>query len=316
MVSSFILQNLTTYESLTFGQTIDSNCIYKDGDIDWGNAQADHSTYSFPTQNGSYISSTKIKERDVYISGYCYYVPTADDLRLYNRAEIMQMVEENMKAKKDILNRVINPKDYISIKIGNYYIFGKPAGSVKYGITTEENNEYFCKFGFTLFCNNPMFIRYDNVKTFIGKNVPMFHFPLTFPPLKGIMFGTREEYLILAVENEGNTDIGANIILEAKGEVENPKIENLSNGQSMVIQKTMEAGEKIIITTVDGGERGIKGFLNSEEFNYFRYWDFENDWIIFPRGTSLIAYSTDNDSENLLEVSVEIRPEMFALEDM
>lgn len=316
MIPGFILQNLTTYEKVSFGQTVDDNYIYNDGDIDWGNAPADHSTYSFPNQTGSYISNTKIKERDVTISGYCFYVPTNYDIRTYGRDTINKIVYENIKEKKDLLNRIVNPNDYISIKIGNYYLFGKPNESVKYGSVESENNKYFCKFYFTLFCNNPMFIKYDNVKEFIGKSLPMFHFPLTIPTVKGIMFGRREEYSILPVENEGNTDIGAVIFLKAKGEVKNPKIENLSTNESFVIQKTMQAGEEIIVTTLNGAERGIEGVINSEHFNYFRYWDFENDWIIFPRGTSLIAYSTDNQSENLLDVSIDIKPEMFALEEM
>lgn len=313
MVSNFIIENRTTQENITFGQSDEFQYLIKE--VDWGNASASHNTYNFPNQVGVSISSTKINSRDITITGYVYYLLTKEEMTSLDRNMWEDYCYEKIKKKKKILDEIINPIDYVRVVIGNYYIEGKPSSSVKYGINEEENNIYFCKFLINIYCNNPMFKKNTVTKTVISGSSGLFHFPLVLKP-SGIAMSSRKNYLILAVENEGSVAIGGKIIFKAKGEVLNPSVENLSTGEKITINKTLQEGEIVTVNTVDGKDKNITGYLNGVTMSYFNYWNFENSWFKFGKGTTLVGYSTENATENLLDITIELNPEKYNLEDM
>ena len=160
-----------------------------------------------------------------------------------------------------------------------------------------------------------MFKKETIVKKALSGDMPAFSFPFILIP-DGVILGTRKDYLTLVVENEGNVAIGGIIILKSKGLVVKPSITNVETGERIVINKTMEVGEEIIITTIDGVERGIVGNVGGIRENYLKYWDFKNVWLKFQKGTSLIEYATENQAESQLEVIIEINPEKYNLEEM
>ena len=315
MVSNFILENRTTQKQITFGQSDEYDYLFKSDGLDWGSVPAAHNTYNFPNQVGVSISSTKIKERDITITGYVYYLLTEDERKLLDRNMWNEYCYEKIKDKKRILSEVVNPSDYVRFIIGNYYIEGKPSSSVKFGNTEEDNNIYFCKFMIIVYCNNPMFKKNTITKTVISGSSGLFHFPLVLKK-SGLPMSSRKNYLMLAVENEGNVEIGGKIIFKAKGEIVNPSVENLNTGETITINKTLQSGEIVTVNTVDGKEKGITGYLNGMTTSYFNYWNFENSWFKFQQGTTLVGYSTENAAENLLDVSIELNPEKFNLEEM
>lgn len=315
MVSEFSIENQTTLEKVTFGQTIDKSYLYKNDGLDWGTAGAEHSTFSYPGQVGSYFSMTAIKERTITIVGYVYYLPSKEDIVNLSRMDIENKIERVIKNKKKTLNGLVNPNDFIKIKVGDYYIVGKPTQSIKYGNVYEENNEFFCQFLISVLCNNPMFKKETITRNVISGSNPKFHFPLVFPNV-GIVMSERTEWRMLAIDNEGDTEVGAKIILEANGDVLNPTIESLSVGQSFTINKQMLKGEKIIVNTNEGDEKGIVGYYGGVESNYFQYWDVDNDWVKLPKGYSLFGFTTADGSESNLDVSIEFNPEKLGLEDM
>ena len=315
MITKFEVKNMTTDDRITFGQDLDCDYLYKSDGIDWGSASATHNTYNYPGQVGVSIYSSKINERDISIIAWVYYILTEQEKKSLNRKEWDEYAYSKIKKKKDILNGVFNPVDIIRITTGGYYIEGKPSTSVKYGNTEEENNIYFCKFMVNIYCNNPMFKKETIVKKALSGDIPAFSFPFVLAPY-GVVLGTRKDYLTLVVENEGNVAIGGRIILKSKGNVVNPSITNVETGEKIKINKTMSIGEEIIITTVDGAERGIVGNIGGIKENYLRYWNFKNNWLKFQKGTSLIEYATDNQSESQLEVIIEINPEKYNLEEM
>lgn len=317
MVDKFDLQNMTTLKKVSFGQNFGYDYIYKDGDIDWGVAPGQHNTYSYPGQIGVSISNSMIKERDISISGYVYYVPTIQDKAEFpNRNELTNYVYSKIRERKDILNDMINPLEVIRIYVGDYYIEGNPTQSIQYGKTIQDNNEVFCRFLINLYCNEPGFkkdtVRIENERSITG----LFHFPLVLSKTIPTVMSYRVDYNTLKVNNEGGITIGGKVILLARSEIVNPVIINTTTGERMKINKTMLPGERIEITTTDGNNKGVKGFVEGVEYNYLKYWNFENDWIKFKQGSTLLSYYTDNESENFLDVSVELNPEKLALEDM
>lgn len=314
MISEFTLVNEETEKQFTFGQSSDYDFIFTS--IDWGSASAQHNTYNYPNQVGVSVSSTKINPRDIVIEGYVFYVLSSKEFWEISRDEKELYCYDIIKSKKNNLSEVINPNDYVKLIVGNYYIEGKPNSSIVYGKEDSDNNIYFCKFSFSLFCNNPMFKKNTITKTNIQSSTPIFHFPLIIPKYEGITLSTRENYLMLAVENEGGVPIGGKIKLTAKGNVLNPTLENVLTGEVIKINKEMVEGEEIIINTVDGKERGITGYLNGVTRSYLQYWDFSNTWFKFLIGTTLIGYTTENASESYLDVVVEINPQKYSLEEL
>lgn len=315
MITKFEVRNMTTEDRITFGQDLDCDYLYKSDGIDWGSASVKHNTYHYPGQVGVSVYSSKIDERDISITAWVYYMLSDKERTTIPRKDWKEYAYKNIKKKKDILSGVFNPTDTIRISTGGYYIEGKPSASVKYGSNDADNNVYFCKFSVNLYCNNPMFKKETIVKKAISGDTPAFSFPFILTD-KGYIFGTRKDYLILVVENEGNVPIGGRIILKSRGIVINPSITNVETGETMVINKMMVAGEEIVISTVDGSERGIIGNIGGIEQNYLKYWNFNNAWLKFQKGTSLIEYATENQAEEQLEVTIEINPEKYNLEEM
>lgn len=317
MIKKFIVKNMHTMKSATFGMDIDCDFVFPgDEGVDWGNVPVNHHTYNYPNQVGDSISSSKINNRDVTITGYAYYMLNEDELNYYRTLEEKnEYAYERIKEKKELLNNLINPQDDMRIIIGDYYLEGRPSASPKFGINEGENNTYFCKFLINIFCANPMFHKNTEVVTILSGEEGAFHFPFILTPNKYIL-GIRVNYLMLLVNNEGNATIGGKIILEAKDEIVNPTVTNMVTGEEIKINKTMAIGEKIIINTQDGENRGIFGYINGVEYDYLKYWDFNNDWIKFEQGRNTIGYTTENHAEVSLDVRVELNPEKFALEEI
>lgn len=316
MISGFKLINKENRNFITFGQTISSECLYKEDGLDWGSAPATHNTFSYPSQLGEYISSTNVKGRDISITGYVYYIPSEAEKSDIPASKLLEYCYEEMNKKKEILNNIVNPTQVVRLEIGSYYIEGKPSRSIVYGSNIESNNQYFCSFLISIFCNNPMFRKITLPNTILSGTEPAFRFPLIFPQGKGIIMGIRSNYRLIAIDNEGNVPTGGIIWIKSNGTVTNPTITNIATGEFITINKTMTEGEIIEINTNDGNEKGIKGYINDEELNYFKYWDFENTWIKFPIGTTLIGFSTKEGDESLLEIQITMNPLKYALEDM
>lgn len=316
MIEEFLLRNLTLNQEVKFGQELDCDYLYQDDGVYWGNIVAQHNTYNYPGQIGDTISSTIIKNRDISIEAYIYYIPTDEEKGLYSLEELERFCYNKIKDKKKVLNDLINPNHYLRLTIGNYYIEGKPSATPQYGVGFENNNIYFCNFLLNIFCDNPMFKKTTESVTVLSGDVGAFHFPFILQDDMNYVMGTRTNYLILIVENEGNAGIGGKIYLRAKGEVLNPTIENINTGEKIKINKMLQNGEVVLIDTSEGDNKGVWGTYQGLRSNYLKYWDFNNDWIKFESGASIIGYSTENDSEELLDVSIELNPEKFGLEEM
>lgn len=316
MFNSFILENQTTKQQIEFGQEYTSEFYYKEDGVNIGSVEVEQNTYSYPYQVGLSISNTTIKSRQVSIKGYISYIPSRADIESVNGEHgrlLEEIVLKQVENKKKTLNSLIIPDDFIRMYIGDYYIEGKPDGSIQYGKTQDENNEYFCAFLIELYCSNPMFRKVKETISNIASSTGAFHFPWILKPT-GVILSSRKSYQLIYAENEGNATIGAIITIEAKGEIENLELENVTTGEKIKINKTLQLGEKIIINTNDGNDKGIVGTTAFAYENYYRYWDQDNKWMKFPQGLSLIGYSTDNESEKYVDIKIEMYPEKYNLE--
>ncbi len=314
MITGFIIENQTSKQRVTMGMNPNYDFVYKDDGLDWGYAPASHSTYFYPEQIGEKISMTNVTGRDISFTGYVHYVPSKADISNYSREALKVLVRDKIEEKKGILNSLINPVDYLKITVGEFFLEGKPTRSVQYGETVYENNEYFCLFVVNIYCPNPMFHKVTSPNTVIAGSSPSFHFPLSIPD-NGYKFSTRVDYLVISCNNDGNATVGGVITITAMGTVKNPTVENIETGEKFTIHKTLSEGEIIEINTSQSEKRGIKGGIGSPTQNYFRYWDYENDWIVFNVGDTLVGYTADDDTEGLMNVKIVISPEKYGLEN-
>ena len=316
MFTSFILENQTTKQRVEFGQDFTSEYVYKDGDIDIGSVNTNQNTYSYPYQVGVSISNTTIKTRTIAIKGFISYSPSLAEIESVggeNGRILAEIITKKIEEKKAVLNALVIPDDYLRMYIGEYYIEGKPDESIKYGSTGSDNNEYFCSFLIEMYCSNPMFRKVKETISNIATSIGHFHFPLILKPY-GIPISTRKSYQLIYAENEGNATIGGIIYIEAKTTVEGLEIVNVTTNEVIKINKTLVAGEKITINTNDGNDKGIYGTIGLVTENYYKYWDFDNSWMKFPQGLSLIGYSTENETEKYVDIKIEMYPEKYNLE--
>lgn len=315
MVEQFTIENLMTGEKCSFGCDPSNMFIVGEGGIDFGRVSASHNTYSYPHQSGVSISSTDIQPRTVTITGYACYLLSKRELELVRSTGNTEYAVEKIYEKKDILNKLINPLDEVRINIGDFYINGKPDGSVLYANTVSENNQAFCKFSISIYCYDPMFKAKQRIETILSGSIPLFHFPLVIPQNIGIAMSERVSYHILTVQNTGQIEIGATIRVASKGTISGLEIENILTGEAIKLNKTLEAGEEVLIDTNLGESRGIKGGTNGAYTDYLRYWDYTNSWLQFPVGSSLLGYSVDGDKGNLVDISIFISPRMTTLKE-
>lgn len=315
MISKFVVENLTTQQKATFGQQPSCDYLYKEDGIDWGYVQVRHNTFSYPGQIGVSISSTTVLDRTIQVVGYVCYVLSKGEREGLTYNEQVAYGYEKIKIKKDYLSSLCNPLQYVRLSIGDYYIDGKPSKSITYGDDVKDNNQYFCKFLLSIYCADPMFKHKGEIKTLLSGSIPKFRFPLIFKQNSGIVMSIKREYKLIAIENTGDVPIGCIITFEAKGVLKNPRVENIQNGDTIVIDKTMSKGEKIVVNTYPS-EKTIKGYIDNVEYNYLKYWNFQNDWMQFANGISLVGYSVSDGDEGSLDVSIEINPMKYNLEEM
>lgn len=316
MITNFEIINLTSNKMATFGQDITFDYLYDDGGLDFGSVDATHNTYSHPGQIGSHISSTEVGSRDVSIEGYCYYVLRDYEKKEIKRGERQDYIYSKIKEKKEELSVVVNPNDFVKMSFGEYFLIGKPSKAVQFGDTEAENNIYFCKFLIFLFCADPMFISSKNVDTALRTSEPRFHFPWVLRQDRGYVMGVLYTTFAIGVENTGQIKVGCIITVEVPTVIHNLVIKNLTSGEKIKINKVLQAGEKIIINTNDTDERGIKGYINGEEYNYFKYWDFVNDWIQILPGLNIIGYEIDESAVVGMNVTVTINPHKYVIGEM
>ncbi len=156
-----------------------------------------------------------------------------------------------------------------------------------------------------LICPNPYWTDVELNKKQIALWKGDFHFPLVIPKTTGIIMGHREPSLIVNVTNTGNVKSGMIIEFKAKGTLKNPSLFNVNTREFIKINKSMIAGEKIIINT-NVGKKKILQELNGIETDILNYLDITGGGDTFLQldvGDNLFRYDADSNLDNL-EVSI------------
>lgn len=160
-------------------------------------------------------------------------------------------------------------------------------------------------FSIQLLCPDPFFKDTVETKEDVAIWQPSFEFPLEILE-GGIEMGYREPSLIVNIFNKGDVPCGMKIHFKALATVVNPSLFNINTREYFKINKTMERGEIITVTTHFQSKRVILN-KNGVKVNAFNWIDLNSTFLQLDTGDNLFRYDTDDGVDNL-EVSIYYSP--------
>jgi len=248
-------------ESITLSNEFDgsilidkTNSSYVLDIADFGVIESSHKTSKYYNQIGDTLVSSMLNDRAISISGW-----------------VIGASEEEIKNKKKLLNRMINPLKDIVITCGNYKIKMRPRNTIKYSVNYTENNEVLCKFLIYGVSYNPLFEDVTESSFAIATNT--------------------------IVMNNGTIDTGFKIVLSSTGAVKNPMI-SLGNGKFILLNKVLANGESIVINTGYSLE-SIVGKIGTVNFNYYKYFNYDSMWLKLDIGSNTLSISAEENGSML-----------------
>lgn len=283
VVENIVFKRVDSNEELALSMT--DTPFYILNNVDWGVVQGTHHSYKYVNQIGVSITSTSLKERSITVTGW-----------------IIADTEEEMDERKQFLNRYFDPRYEIDVMYKNYFLRFVPDNTVKYGTSEKENNDTIVQFQIKGTCADPLFSEINGSKETIAATIATFHFPLIMSTNlyeRGIVFGYRQPSLTAKVTNKGAVEVGMKIVFKAIGELTNPRLIDVDTREFVAIEKSMVAGEEVVINT-NVGEKSIQGKIGNEDYsNYFMYKDLDSTWLQLRLGDNLFRYDADSGLDNL-----------------
>lgn len=180
-------------------------------------------------------------------------------------------------------------------------------------VSIPEKKGFTRDFSISLVCPNPRFSALAATILSMATWTPAFKFKLVIPKNKGIKFGTKNTTSMGTTENTTEIDYGMTIKFKANDTVKNPYLFNVTTRDIIQIEKTMSAGDQIIITThIDNKNVIYKNAVTGEEENINYLIMYGSKYLQVPSGTNTFRSGADSGEDNL-ETSIEFLPEYEAV---
>lgn len=180
-------------------------------------------------------------------------------------------------------------------------------------VSIPEKKGFTRDFSISLVCPNPRFSALAATILSMATWTPAFKFKLVIPKNKGIKFGTKNTTSMGTTENTTEIDYGMTIKFKANDTVKNPYLFNVTTRDIIQIEKTMSAGDQIIITThIDNKNVIYKNAVTGEEENINYLIMYGSKYLRVPSGTNTFRSGADSGEDNL-ETTIEFLPEYEAV---
>ena len=180
-------------------------------------------------------------------------------------------------------------------------------------VSIPEKKGFTRDFSISLVCPNPRFSALAATILSMATWTPAFKFKLVIPKNKGIKFGTKNTTSMGTTENTTEIDYGMTIKFKANDTVKNPYLFNVTTRDIIQIEKTMSAGDQIIITThIDNKNVIYKSAVTGEEENINYLIMYGSKYLQVPSGTNTFRSGADSGEDNL-ETTIEFLPEYEAV---
>jgi len=264
------------------------------GPVDWGQVSGTHQTYNYYNQIGEDIVSTTVGSRSLSITGW-----------------VVEDKEGGLQSRCDFLNSFISPVEDYSLEYKGKKIQFRPDKSIIYSPEYMKNNEKVRRFLIQATCPYPLFTdKQDSVSAFdsTGK---LFHFPQNFGRLAPVVFGSQKKTYSVEVNNSGGFQTGMIIKMRFSGEVQNPRVKNLTTDGMIGVKRTFARGESLEISTLPGKKGMTLIAADGKRQNMMRYRDIGTTWtkMLLAPGRNLLAVDCDDlDQRDAMTVSVFYTP--------
>lgn len=180
-------------------------------------------------------------------------------------------------------------------------------------VSIPEKKGFTRDFSISLVCPNPRFSALAATILSMATWAPAFNFPLIIPENEGIQFGIKNTTSMGTTENTTEIDYGMTIKFKANDTVKNPYLFNVTTRDIIQIEKTMSAGDQIIITThIDNKNVIYKSAVTGEEENINYLIMNGSKYLQVPSGTNTFRSGADSGEDNL-ETTIEFLPEYEAV---
>lgn len=234
-------------------------------------------------QNGSTYVNSNIEEREIKLT--LRIIANSEEYRtikrklftVFNPTYKGELILKNIEGEKKIFTRVTYSPNFIV-----------------------NGNKKECEVN--LVALDPYWRDINETKTDIASWKGSFSFPLMIPLDTGLMIGYREPSLIANVNNIGDIKTGMRIEFKALSAVVNPQLINIETQDYIKINKTMEAGEVITVTT-DFSNKRVSINKNGVLENGFNYFDLYSTFLQLEIGDNLFRYNAQEGLESL-EVTI------------
>lgn len=315
MIREIKIKNIATGKEVVLNQI---SAPYILDYVEWDSPVVEAKTYRVPKQIGQSLSGVTIGTRKPIIYGYVTADMSNENVLGMKMSEYYEMQEEKIKKAKKELNSIISVFQDVLITAEGYMLDARPISSVKYSSNEQQNNEVLCYFQIELECYDPLF--YKDSKTYDLASVSdAFHFPLVIPSEVGVIFGEVMQRQSVGIENAGDSDVGAVIIIRATGGmVADPKVYNINTNEFFGFSGvSIDEGDYIIITTQTKEENAILHDV-SESKNTSIVGNMIDGSTFFKikQGLNYYAYDVEEQYQGLLEISVTFTEQYFNIEDM
>ena len=259
-----------------------------------GSPQNEIYTQKSPYQDGVTATHSSLGPRNIVIEG-----------------KIIDSNRENRQAYRYKLLSIFNPKldGKLIIDLGSAQrqIDCKVEQAPYFSSNSEQNYQ---NFSISLLAPNPYWQDINTIKEEVAIWRGAFEFPLELLE-EGIEIGFRESSLIVNVYNAGDVACGMKIQFHALATVVNPSLFNVNTREYFKINKTMQAGEVLTVTTHFQNKR-VELNANGVVSNAFNWIDLDSTFLQLEVGDNLFRYDADEGLNNL-EVSIYYTPQYLGV---
>jgi len=259
-----------------------------------GSPQNEIYTQKSPYQDGVTATHSSLGPRNIVIEG-----------------KIIDSNRENRQAYRYKLLSIFNPKldGKLIIDLGSAQrqIDCKVEQAPYFSSNSEQNYQ---NFSISLLAPNPYWQDINTIKEEVAIWRGAFEFPLEIVE-EGIEMGYRESSLIVNIFNKGDVACGMKILFKALATVVNPSLFNVNTREYFKINKTMQAGEVLTVTTHFQNKR-VELNANGVVSNAFNWIDLDSTFLQLEVGDNLFRYDADEGLNNL-EVSIYYTPQYLGV---
>lgn len=230
------------------------------GPVDWGQAQGQHQTYSYLNQVGESIVSTTVGTRPLSITGW--------------------VVDGGGKIQErcDALNAFISPVEDYTLEFKGKKINFRPDCSIIYSREYMKNNEKVRRFLIQGTCPFPLFSDQEDTEVPFDKTGKMFRFPTDWGQTNPIVFAVIGKAYNVTVNNRGGFSSGFIARLKFSGEVQNPRILNMTTGKFVGVTRTFAKGEQLEISTMPGSKHITLWDTNGAKVDLIKSRDYKSSF--------------------------------------